>query len=66
MEKQKIYIVQRWCCGESSYVKFFAEEDSANAYCKAENAKIDDLFLESFEVVERDFDCRGRVFRCQM
>ena len=56
MEKQKIYIVQRWCYGESSYVKFFAEEDSANAYCKAENAKIDDLFLESFEVVEKELE----------
>ena len=52
MEKKKIYVVQRWRCGESSYEKFFAEEDSANAYCKAENA----MFLELFEVVERDLE----------
>ena len=56
MEKQNIYIVQRWCCGELSYERFVAEEDSANSYCKAENAKIDDLFLESFEVVERELE----------
>ena len=56
MEKKKIYVVQRWYCGESSYERFFAEEDSANAYCKAENAKIDDLFLESFEVVEKELE----------